>query len=69
MAIGQISEPFEFRDALWLIQVHKISNAAAIPYEEVSAQLFDEIYREEEDRQIELWIEREKARAHIEYLH
>jgi len=69
ISIGQISEPFEFRDALWMIQVHKISNAAATPYDEVRAQLFDEIYRAEEERQIGLWIEREKTRAHIEYLH
>ncbi len=69
LGVGGISEPFEFRDALWLIQVHRISDAAAVPYDQVRAQLFDELYREEEERQIGLWIEREKTRAHIEYLH
>jgi len=69
LGVGQVSQPFEFRDALWLIQLHKITNAAATPYEEVRAQLFDELYREEEERQIGLWIEREKNSAHIEYLH
>jgi peptidyl-prolyl cis-trans isomerase SurA len=69
LPINQVSEPFEFRGALWLIQVYRITDAAASSFEAVHDQLFDELYREQEEREIELWVEREKSKAHIEYLH
>jgi len=69
LPLNQVSEPFEFRGALWLIQVYRITDAAASSFEALRDQLFDELYREQEEREIELWVEREKAKAHIEYLH
>jgi len=69
LEINEVSEPLELNNSLYLWQVYRITNAASVPFEEVRDQLFSELYQEEEERQIELWIEREKVRSHIERLH
>lgn len=69
LALNEVSDPVELNSALWLLQIYRITNAAAVTFEEVRDQLFSELYQEEEERQIELWIEREKVRSHIERLH
>ena len=69
LALNEVSDPVELNSALWLLQIYRITNASAVSFESVRDQLFSELYREEEERQIELWIEREKVRSHIERLH
>ncbi len=69
LAVGDVSEPVEFRGAVWLIQVTRITDASVRSFEEMRDALFEELYQEEEERQISLWLERERARAHIEYVH
>ncbi len=69
LTLNEVSDPVELNSALWLLQIYRITNAAAVTFEEVRDQLFSELYQEEEERQIELWIEREKVRSHIERLH
>ncbi len=70
LPLNAVSDPIELaNNTLWLVQVFRITNAAAVSFEAVRDQLFSELYQEEEERQIELWIEREKVRSHIERLH
>ncbi len=69
LPLNDVSEIVVQNDRLFMFQVYRITNAAVKSYDEMVDILFEELYREEEERQIELWIEREKARAHIEYLH
>lgn len=65
----QVSEPVDFRGAIWLLQVYRITDASDTSLESVRDQLFNQLYREHEEREISMWLEREKVRAHIEYLH
>jgi len=69
LPIKEVSEPVEFRGAIWLLQVHRITDASATSYESVRDQLFNQLYREHEEHEISMWLEKEKTRAHIEHLH
>ncbi len=69
LPLNEVSDPVELNGSLWLLQVYRVTNAAAVSFESMRDQLFSVLYREEEERQIELWIEREKVRSHIERLH
>ena len=50
-------------------QFHRITDAADTSLESVRDQLFNQLYREHEEHEISMWLEREKVRAHIEHLH
>ena len=69
LALNTASEIVVHNGKLFIFQVYRITNASSKSYDEMVDVLFEELYREEEERQIELWIEREKSRAHIEYIH
>jgi peptidyl-prolyl cis-trans isomerase SurA len=69
LPLHEVSEPVEFQAAIWLLQVHRITDGSATSFESVRDALFNQLYREHEEREISMWLEREKVRAHIEYLH
>ena len=69
LPLKEVSEPVEFRGAMWLLQVHRITNASATSYESVRDKVFNQLYREHEEHEIAMWLEKEKTRAHIEHLH
>jgi len=69
LPLHAVSEPVEFGGALWMLQVYRITDAGAATFEGVRDKLFEELYQETQEREINLWLERERSRAHIEYLH
>jgi len=69
LPLHAVSEPVEFGGALWLLQVHRITDAGAATFEGVRDKLFEELYQEHQEREIGLWLERERSQAHIQYLH
>lgn len=69
LPLNAVSEPVEFQGALWLLQVYRITDAASSSFDTVRDQLFEELYQEHQEREIEIWLEEERSRAHVEYLH
>ena len=69
LPLRAVSEPVEFGGALWMLQVYRITDAGTATFDGVRDKLFEELYQEVQEREIGLWLERERSRAHIEYLH
>jgi peptidyl-prolyl cis-trans isomerase SurA len=63
---GQISQAFQLDQAFHLLRVNEWKKGQEIPFEEVKEQIREILYQKEVSEKYQQWLERLKARSHVE---
>lgn len=63
---GQVSPVVETEEMYFLVKLEGRKNAALVPFEEVRAQIQEQLRRQEEERLYKMWIEQLRRKHHVQ---
>jgi peptidyl-prolyl cis-trans isomerase SurA len=63
---GEVSEPFQLENSWHIIKVNEWKKGQGIPFEQARDQIRELLYQKEVKEKYDQWLERLKARSHVE---